>query len=375
MNGPLVAVYRDRLLPYAQRFIAAQLGGLRRHRALFVGSRVVDASQLPPGARTLTPSSRLGALCMQARLGVPRELVQRLREERPVLLHAQFGTDGVWSEPLARALGVPQLVTFRGFDIARHERSSVPYWVYSRLRRRLYRRAWAVIAVCGYLKERLVGSGCPPEKVEVIYNGIDPEQFRPDPAVERDSTVLFVGRLVEKKGVDTLLRAMAGVQKRRREARLVLIGDGPERPRIESLARAEGVTLELLGRQPPHAVRAWMNRARLLCLPSRTARNGDAEGLPNVILESQCMRLPVVSTRHAGIPEAVDDGTTGLLAPENDAAALAQRILALLEDQALWRRLAEAARRSVEASFDSRAHVARLEALYERAARASAART
>jgi glycosyltransferase involved in cell wall biosynthesis len=304
---------------------------------------------------------------------MPAELRRRLLAERPALVHAQFGTDGVWCAPMAREAGLPLIVTFRGFDITRHPASSPAFWIYSRLRPEVYREAHTVIAVCRYLCDKLVEDGCPPEKVQVVYNGIDPSDFRPDPAVERTDAVLFVGRLVEKKGLDTLVRAMSTVQKSRRSVTLVVIGDGPEERRIGALARAESVTLQLLGRQPSAVVRGWMKRAGVLCVPSRTARSGDAEGLPNVILESQAMGLPVVSTRHAGIVEAVRDGVTGLLVREGDAAGLADRILELLGDGNLRRRLAQDARRSVESRFDSREHVAQLEALYARAARASTA--
>jgi glycosyltransferase involved in cell wall biosynthesis len=348
---------------------------LQRHRVLFVGTQAVDLSQLPAGVRVLTPSSRWSALLMKGLRRIPGDVLRSLQDEGPVLMHAQFGTDGVWCAPLARKLQLPLLVSFRGFDITRREASSVPYWMYSRLRPEVYRLAHTVIAVCHYLKDKLVENGCPADKIEVIYNGIDPAEFTADAAVERADAVLFVGRLVEKKGVDTLVRAMSLVQKHRRTAKLVVIGDGPEQGRIESMARADGVALELLGRQHASVVRGWMNRARVFCLPSRTASSGDAEGLPNVILESQSMGLPVVSTRHAGIAEAVSDGATGLLVAEDDAAALADRILMLFADAALWQRLAGAARRNVETAFDSRIHVARLETLYERASRARAPRT
>jgi len=371
---PSIAIYRDRLLPYAQRFIGAQLSRVRRHRLVFVGTRVLDRSRLQPGARVLTPSSALGAWRMTAGLGAPAGVLRELRREHPLLVHAQFGTDGIRAAPLAAALAVPLLVTFRGFDIARRPASSAPYWIYSRLRRRLYGRAHTVIAVCRHLAEMLAADGCPPDKIEVVYNGIDPADFAADPAARRGEEVLFVGRLVEKKGADTLVRAMRHVQKQRPAAKLVLLGDGPEAPRIASLARAEGVTVEMPGAQAPASVRAWMSRARVFCLPSRTARDGDAEGLPNVILESQALGLPVVSTRHAGIPEAVVDGTTGFLVGEGDVAALADRILQLFADEALWQAVAAAARRSVEERFDARRHVERLESLYERAARPSALR-
>ena len=109
-----------------------------------------------------------------------------------------------------------------------------------------------------------------------------------------------------------------------------------------------------------------MQRASLLAAPSLTARNGDAEGLPTVIVEAAASSLPVVGTRHSGIPEAVVDGQTGFLVPEGDPEALAERIALLLGSAQLRERMDRPARAMAEAKFDLRRQTARLEALYDR---------
>ncbi len=148
--------------------------------------------------------------------------------------------------------------------------------------------------------------------------------------------ILFVARLVEKKGCEYLIRAAAQLRERQRDARLVIIGDGPLRKELEQLAVELKVPAEFLGVQGPDAVRGWMQRARVLCNPSVTAANGDTEGLGMVFAEAQATGLPVVSTQHGGIPEVVRDGETGLLARERSVEELTSHLERMLVDRAFW---------------------------------------
>src|SRR5262249_19207401 len=152
--------------------------------------------------------------------------------------------------------------------------------------------------------------------------GIDVERFAPaERQTSPEPVVLFVGRLVAKKGCEYLIRAMAQVQVTRPDAQLVIIGEGPLDAALKALAEQTTCKCVFLGAQSSDEVRSWFQRARLFCLPSVTADTGETEGLPISILESLAMAVPVVSTQHAGIPEAIRDGETGLLAPERDPAA------------------------------------------------------
>ena len=118
--------------------------------------------------------------------------------------------------------------------------------------------------------------------------------------------MLFVGRLIEKKGLGDLLDAMTAVP----DARLLIVGDGPLRPELEAEARLR-VAAEFAGWLAPEDVARRFEEARVLCVPSRRAASGDAEGLPTVILEAGARGLPTVGTRHSGIPEAIADAAAG----------------------------------------------------------------
>jgi colanic acid/amylovoran biosynthesis glycosyltransferase len=116
----------------------------------------------------------------------------------------------------------------------------------------------------------------------------------------------------------------------------------------------------------------WMRRASVLAAPSLTAADGDAEGLPNVVVEAAASGLPVVGTKHSGIPEAIDEGATGFLAPEGDVGALAARLADLLGSEPLRRDMGTAARRLAERKFSRQMLTERLESIYDEVARLNA---
>ena len=169
---------------------------------------------------------------------------------------------------------------------------------------------------------------------------------------------------MEKKGTKVLIEAVAGLA----DARLVIIGDGPLRGALERQARELGDRVRFLGALPSDEVAQWMRRASVLAAPSLTAADGDAEGLPNVVVEAAASGLPVVGTKHSGIPEAIEDGTSGFLVPEGDAGALAARLADLLGSESLRRDMGAAARRLAERKFDRQMLTARLEAIYDEVA-------
>jgi glycosyltransferase involved in cell wall biosynthesis len=170
--------------------------------------------------------------------------------------------------------------------------------------------------------------GYPQDKLQVHYIGTDVNRFKSSPQTRDSNLVLFVGRLVEKKGCEYLMRAMELVQIERPESKLVVIGDGPLRQSLECLARTTNIRCSFLGAQPSASVAEWLGRARVFCAPSVTAANGDSEGLGLVFAEAQATGTPVVSFKHGGVPEVVRDGDTGLLAAERDHQGLARHLYA-----------------------------------------------
>jgi glycosyltransferase involved in cell wall biosynthesis len=176
---------------------------------------------------------------------------------------------------------------------------------------------------------------------------------------KRQPVILFVGSLIARKGVDTLLRAFAALAPELPEYRLVIAGEGPEQGNLAALAQSLGIAprVEFPGFLSQVDIAAWMQRARLFTLPS----NEEGQGV--VLLEAMASGLPVAASDVGGIPEVVVEGT-GRLFPAGDAPALAAQIRAMLAGPALWRQLGAAGRRHVEQHYSPAAIGACYRALY-----------
>lgn len=367
---PVIVIYKDKLLPRSQTFVRAQAEALANYLTVYAGAELVaDGLPLPEGRWTaVNEGTWLGRVeqSMFYRMGWAPKLVRALAQTRPALMHCHFGPDGVRAMHLAKKLRVPFLITFHGYDATITPGLS-PDWrhrAFIRQRAVLARTAAKFIAVSNYIKTRLVDQGFPEEKVVVHYIGIDTDFFQPDRSVPREPIVLFVGRLVEKKGCEHLIRAMGRVRAACPGVRLVIIGGGPLQTKLEQLARQECPKTTFLGARSAHEVREWMNRASVFCVPSTTARNGDQEGFGLVFTEAQAMGLPVVSFASAGVPEAVANGETGFLVPERDEEGLARNITLLLTDKQVWQRCSAAGSARVREQFSLRKQTRVLEEIY-----------
>lgn len=213
--------------------------------------------------------------------------------------------------------------------------------------------------------------GARADRVVRIYNGLDLEALLPSVPLRRPPRVVGVGRLVEKKGFDRLIDALALMVRDGRKVRLDLVGAGPEEEALRARTAALGLTgvVTFHGPLPQGRALGLIKRAAALAAPCVVGTDGNRDGLPTVVLEGLALGTPVVATPVTGIPEAVVDGRTGLLVPEGDVAALAAALGALIDQPGLRCRLAEAGRRHVEANFDTRKNTALLWQLIREAAR------
>jgi len=357
-----VLLYKETILPRSETFILAQMQSLRRVSARLIGLEPVPESLISPSASLLL-SRRSGTMAsLRAKIyrhtGFAPVFHTKARRENASLLHAHFASGGISAIPLARSLKVPLLVTLHGSDI------TVP-WTTAAAMAMLGRTARLFLCVSQFIRDRALAAGLPPEKLRVHYIGIDLTKFQPPSESADLSGILFVGRLVEKKGCAYLLRAMQIVQRRYPDAMLTIIGDGPLRSELEALASALQIRCAFLGQQPSSVVREYLLRTRIFCAPSVTAADGDSEGLPTVLAEAHGMGIPAVSTQHAGIPEIVLDGRTGFLVEERDHEALSSAITSLLGNSSMWRQFSAAAQEHVAASFDMQKQSAELEMIYQ----------
>lgn len=375
--NPTVLIFRSDLLPPSETFIPAQAHALRRFSPCFAGLRRVpgglplDAEETVLLTRGNTISDRLVRRTF-LEIGSAPHYVRRLNLRRPTLLHAHFAVDAAAALPLQKQLRLPLVVTLHGYDATMSDqglRRTVPGRVYLRRKAELRARARFFICVSEHIREQALSRGVAEGKLRTLPIGVDLDFFAPDSLRPRSAEpmVLFVGRLVEKKGCEHLIRAMSVVQKRHPQARLLIVGDGPLLDPLRHQARESLHHCTFLGSQPPAVVRDLMYRAWLLAGASVVAANGDTEGLPITLCEAQAVGLPVAAFHGPGILEAVSENETALLAPSGNHPALAEAIGTLLDDEALASRLGAAGRRRAEARFSLAAQTAQLEDLYAEA--------
>lgn len=196
-----------------------------------------------------------------------------------------------------------------------------------------------------------------PERVELVYHGLDFSEVKPlDERVNarREAgpfNIVSVGRTVEKKGFADLIRALAILKDR--DWHFDHVGGGALTKALHAQAEKAGIADRITwhGSLARRAVFDLLARSDLFVLPSRIARSGDRDGLPNVLMEAQAHRLPVISTEVSAIPELIDHGVTGLLVPERDPGALAAAMARLMDDPVLGRRLAAAGDEKVRRAF------------------------
>ena len=317
-------------------------------------SRRVHGFELPPD---ITYTINNGGLDGRIRevlfklFGSAHDFVQRLGALDPVLLHAHFGSDGFRALPL----GVPLVVAFHGSDATvtnlRYAKAHYGHRRYLANKGVLQRGASLFLAVSEFIRKKLLEQGFPDEKVLVHYIGVDTKVFSPLKG-EGGPIVLFVGRLVERKGASYLIQAMAEVQKEHPETELVLIGDGPLRSDLESQAKNSLRRYRFLGVQTSQVVMEWMDRAAIFCAPSVRTQSGEEEAFGMVFAEAQSLQKPVVSFNSGGIREAVSHGESGFLAQERDWQSLAKYLAMLLQSSDLRRRFGTAGRQRVERLFN-----------------------
>jgi colanic acid/amylovoran biosynthesis glycosyltransferase len=374
-TDPTVAIFRSELGRREQSFIFRHAEGLTRYRPLLVASRYspsYDAREHVSLPRVVLRDTGL--------LGPVRDVAFRLTSRSRVvgvelrrrgvdLVHAHFGPDAVRVLPVARSLGLPLVTTFHGFDATRSDealrRGRLGERRYLDRRPELDRAGVLHLAVSAFIRGRLLELGFDEEKTVVHHLGVDTEWFSPGRPTE-PGLVVFVGRLEEEKGCFDFLEAAAHVRRSFPRLRLAMIGDGTSRARIHELVRRGRLPCELPGMVGPEVVRDWMQRASIVCCPSKTSRVGAQEGFGLVCAEAQATGTPVVAYASGGVPEAVCHGVTGLLSPEGDTGQLARHIRTLLDDPTRARAMGVDGRRRVLRDFDERRQIRRLEDHYDR---------
>ena len=281
------------------------------------------------------------------------ELLSVLSETRARLLHIYFGHIGVHLLPLIRAWKNPSIVSFHGADVMVDMNKPA----YREATLQMLDAVTLVLVRSESLRRAVVDLGCDPKKIEIQRTGIPLEEFPfRDRAVPKNGEWRFVqaGRLIEKKGLPVTLRAFSTFLKQHPNATLTIAGEGPLLPELQKFARESGITdrVSFTGFVSQEQLREIYYRSHIFLHPSQTGRDGNQEGIPNSMLEAMATGLPVFATEHGGIPEAIENGVSGVLVPERDDEALARALLNAAQDPGLLSRIARAGAEAVRKNFD-----------------------
>ena len=282
-----------------------------------------------------------------------QQTIVHLNQQPYDIVHCHFGYEGLKSL-LLRNLGLLQgklIVTFHGVDMTRYLREQG-----NRVYERLFQQGDLFLPISDRWKQKSIELGCPKTKIQVHHMGIDSDSFSfvaRQPQSDRLKLV-SVCRLVEKKGIEYAIRAVAQLVKSDRTIEYKIVGDGELKSQLQQLTReleVEGA-VKFLGSQPKSEVIAILNRADVLLAPSVTARDGDCEGIPVSLMEAMATGLPVISTWHSGIPELVEDGVLGFLVAERDVAGLAAKLDYLSDRPELQQQMGQAGRGQVQENYN-----------------------
>jgi glycosyltransferase involved in cell wall biosynthesis len=277
---------------------------------------------------------------------------------RPEIVLAQYGPTGVRVMDACQRMKIPLVVHFRGFDASVDE-------VIDRLREpylRLFENAAALVAVSRSIKSKLVSLGARPGKIVWNPSGVDCDAFSAAAPAESGPVFLSAGRFAEKKAPYLTLLAFSLVVRQRPDARMRMIGGGTLLGPCRQIAASLGLnsSVEFLGQLPHAAVQEEMRKSRAFVQHSIRASNGDCEGTPVAVMEAGASGLPVVATRHAGIPDVVIEEETGLLVDEGDVDSMAKQMIRLIDDPQLAGRLGCKARSHIERNFSMQKSTGRL---------------
>jgi colanic acid/amylovoran biosynthesis glycosyltransferase len=375
-SKPLVASYCTYFLKSEMQHIYRQMTGLTEFVTFVITKFRQNADAFPfPDVEKLVPArqgllrrgylkylQRKPALIYRGEFEAIRRILIR---RDPALMHIYFGNTGVHLLPLIRRWDRPCVVSFHGMDVQHRPEEKG----YEQRLRELLQIVPLVLVRSRSIADRLQELDCSPDKIRMSRAGIPLGGFPlADRSFPADGRWLLVQacRLVPKKGLFTSLEAFSVFRRRYPAARFIIAGEGPLQEsiknRIGELRIDDSVTLS--GFLDQTRLRSIFEQAHLFIHPSCTTQDGNQEGVPNSMLEAMATGLPVVATRHGGIPEAVKDGEQGYLVGEQDVAGLASALVKLAADPELWRQFGLAASAKVAQRFEQSQQVKRLEEAY-----------
>ncbi len=375
-SPPVVASYCATFLKPEMLHIYRQITALERFRPVVIARKREEAQRFPFAPLYLVPRPATHFLRRfwfhdvrrapwRMSLGETKRVLRVLAQSEAQLLHVYFGHIAVHLLPIMQRWPKPVVVSFHGADVL----VDLDKPRYRAATREMLATARLVLVRSASLARAVTDLGCAEEKIRIHRTGIPlgeiPFQERswPNDGVWR---FLQAGRLIEKKGLTTSLRAFAVFQEKHPRASFTIAGEGPMLGELQALARELGVEegVQFPGFLSQAELRAEFAQAHVFLHPSAVGRDGNQEGVPNAMLEAMASGLPVFATRHGGIPEAIEDSVSGVLVEERDPLALADALLDWTSRPDALTNLARRGAEAVAEKFEQRKQARALEDFY-----------
>jgi colanic acid/amylovoran biosynthesis glycosyltransferase len=303
-----------------------------------------------------------------ASLRILYSIIPMLDAEPYDIIHCQFGIQGN-EGMIYREIGAIKgklITSFRGYDIS---------WYVKEYGEKVYNKLFVkgdfFLANCEFFRQRAIQLGCDEKKIIVHGSGIDCSRFSfraRQPLADGKILIATTGRLIEKKGIEYAIRAVAKVLKTFPNLEYNIIGDGELKAHLQQVIVELGVAekVKLLGWKNQQEIIQIIDQTHIFIASSITAKDGNQDAPVNTLKESMAMGLPVIATQHGGIPELVQEGISGFLVPERDADAIADKLTYLIEHPELWEQMGKAGRAYVEKHYDTNRLNDELVKIYQR---------
>ena len=378
-SPPVVASYCATFLKPEMLHIYRQITALKRCRPVVIAQKREEAVRYPfePVHLIAKPSTHfLRRFWFRQLRHAPwqisgterRALLRILAKTDARLLHIYFGHIAVHLLPLIRAWQKPSIVSFHGADVI----VDMDKAAYRSATREMLDAVKLVMVRSESLRRAVIDLGCDEKKIQLQRTGIPLDEFpfrgRSFPPRGRGGEWRFVqaGRLIEKKGLPVTLHAFARFSGQFPNARLTIAGEGPLLGTLQELASELKIDdrVSFTGFISQEQLRELFYSSHIFMHPSETGSDGNQEGIPNSMLEAMASGLPVFATEHGGIPEAIENGVSGVLVPEHDHEELGRILLDAVQDPDFLSRVGRAGADAVAQKFDQRIQVRRLEDIY-----------
>ncbi|RXG24894.1 glycosyltransferase family 4 protein [Leeuwenhoekiella aequorea] len=357
-----IALFSPAKNPYSETFIQAQKNNLKGNVFYFYGSG--DDIKLEGEDFNITQLS----FCQKLNKKISHKpvsqfratnIVRSLKKNRIDVVLVQYGNHAHHLMPVFKQMNIGVVVHFHGYD------ASVKNVILStNTYKEVFSRSTYIIAVSKKMKEMLLDLGCPEEKLILNIYGPNPLFLKVKPACS-EKTIIAIGRFVDKKAPHLTILAFSKVLEKHPDAILLMGGSGVLYNACVDLSIALGCfdSIRFLNIIKPEEFQEVLSRARCFVQHSKIALNGDMEGTPVAVLEACAAGVPVVSTYHAGIPDVIQHGKTGLLSVEGDIRSMAEHIIQLLDNPDYAKQLGQAGKKRIKNHFSMERYITKLDEL------------